>query len=74
MYTCIGVSFQFFKKKNQSVFAENILSKRSVSHATSKITTDKSTCNYVKSVFLTIYPETFRGEYKHSENQETAAR
>lgn len=46
-------------KAKQSIFAENILSQKSVSHASNKITTEKFKSNYVKLSLLQFMPKFF---------------
>lgn len=53
----VFLKFVVKEESKQTVFAENILSKRSISHASSKITTEKSKHNYVKKFFLQFIPK-----------------
>lgn len=47
------------KESKDIIFAGNILSQRSVSHASSKITTEKFKSNYVKGSLLQFMPKFF---------------
>lgn len=51
------LNFVVKKESQQSIFAENILSQKSVSHASNKITTEKFKSNYVKLSLLQFMPK-----------------
>lgn len=64
MYKCFvgeggGLNFLVKKESKHSIFAGNILSQRSVSHARSKIATEKFKSSYVKWALLKFMPKFF---------------